>query len=420
METAVFDLIKTTNVPKSEDKMYKLLQVWFERFRSVGEMKTGGVTRLAYSYEEDEMHRILADIAYELGFYVENDGVGNTYISLEKIPTSNCLLIGSHLDSVPNGGRFDGFLGVIAGLQVLQRMKEDDLNLPVKVAAFRCEESSAFGRATIGSGLITGKVREEDLYQLKNKKGENLYSVLRSRGLLNGDYSISSLKGYLEIHIEQGRVLYDKNIGLGIVTSIAAPTRFKLTIHGRQDHSGATPMSMRKDAVSAASEIILETERLGRMESIHSTVATVGEVKVIPNALNVVPGNVELGIDIRGIESTSIASVVSGLKEKIERITNERGLTYELVMTSSSEPVKLDHEVIGGLRKSAKKLGVNYIEMPSGAGHDAMEFADIAPTGMLFIPCEEGISHNPHEMADLKQLNKACELMYDYIKEVYA
>ncbi|MEY8762419.1 MULTISPECIES: M20 family metallo-hydrolase [Clostridium] len=397
---------------------YKILGEWFNKFSTVGRQKTGGVTRLAYSSEEDEMHRIFKDISEDLGFAVETDGVGNTFVGLQKNKNKRCYLIGSHLDSVPNGGIYDGVLGVIGGLLILKWIKDNNIDIPVKVVAFRCEESSAFGKATIGSGLVTGKVKEEELCNFKNKKGESLKDILKSKGFLTKSYKLGELEGYIEIHIEQGRVLWDKNIELGIVTSIAAPKRFKLSIYGRQDHSGATPMMMRKDALSTASEVILEIEKLGRVESIYSTVATVGEIYETPNALNVVPGFVELGIDIRGIESKSINRVVSELKNSIKRITDKRGLNYKLTMTSSSEPVKLDDTIVKGLKRSSEKLKLSCIEMPSGAGHDAMEFADITKTGMVFIPCREGISHNPKENASLKQLYNACKIVCEYLKEV--
>lgn len=395
-----------------------ILNEWFNTFSLIGQNKIGGVTRLAYSFDENKMHETLKNICEELCFHVKSDSVGNTFVSLKNNDSRKPYLIASHLDSVPNGGKYDGVLGVIGGILILKWIKDNNIDIPVKVCAFRCEESSAFGKATIGSGLITGKIKEKDLCNLKGVREESLYDILKSKGYLSDDYSIADLDGYLEIHIEQGRVLYDNKIKAGIVTAIAGSKRFKLEIHGRQDHSGATPMSMRKDALSAASEVILEIERLGIQESIHSTVATVGEIHETPNALNVVPGFVELGIDIRGIESSSISSLISQLKCSIKNIMDKRNLSYELIPTTLDEPVKLNSQVIDGLNKIADNLGINHIKMPSGAGHDAMEFADITKTGMVFIPCKDGISHNPNEQADLADLLNACTIIYEYLKEV--
>lgn len=394
------------------------LNSWFKKFSEIGKDNVGcGVTRMGYSREEDKMHEIFKNICDELQFYTESDSVGNTFAYLNPNEKRKCYLIGSHLDSVPNGGKYDGVSGVLGGLLILKWIKENNMNIPVKVAAFRCEESSAFGKATVGSGLITGKITENQLKNFKGVREESLYDILKAKGYLKGNYRIENLHNYIEIHIEQGRVLYDENIQAGIVTAIACSKRFRLEIYGRQDHSGATPMSMRKDALSAASEVILEIEKLGKEESKYSTVATVGEIYETPNALNVVPGFVELGIDIRGIKDSSINLLISKLKDRIKEIMDRRKLSYELIVISSGEPVKLSNEVVDGLHRVADKLKVKNIKMPSGAGHDAMEFADVTKTGMVFIPCKEGISHNPDEEIELKDLCNGCKIVYEYIKE---
>jgi hydantoinase/carbamoylase family amidase len=396
------------------------LNNWFERFNEIGKDDIGsGVTRMGYSREEDEMHKMFKNICNELGFYAESDSVGNTFASLTPNEIRKCYLIGSHLDSVPNGGRYDGVSGVLGGLLILKWIKENNLNIPVKVAAFRCEESSAFEKATVGSGLITGKITEDQLKNLKGIREESLYDILKAKGYLKNDFRIKNLYNYIEIHIEQGRVLCDKNIQAGIVTAIACSKRFRLEICGRQDHSGATPMFMRKDALIAASEVIIEIEKLGKEESKNSTVATVGEIYETPNAINVVPGFVQLGIDIRGIKTSSINLLISKLKNIIKEIMDRRGVSYKLIPISSGEPVELSSKVVEGLYKAANKLNIKSIKMPSGAGHDAMEFADITQTGMVFIPCRKGISHNPDEEIELNDLYNGCKIVYEYIKESF-
>ncbi|HBM76083.1 MAG TPA: Zn-dependent hydrolase, partial [Clostridiaceae bacterium] len=222
---------------------------------------------------------------------------------------------------------------------------------------------------------------------------------------------------YIELHIEQGRVLWEKGMDIGIVTSIAAPKRYRLNILGRQDHSGATPMYMRKDALCAAAEVISLVEELGKKESVHSTVATVGIIKEKPNVMNVVPGFVELGIDIRGIDKDSINRVLDGLKKDTDNIMKRRGIDYEFQKISSSDPVTLDRSVIESLKRAAKKLNIDFVEMPSGAGHDAMEMANITKAGMIFIPCKEGISHNIHEKADLDKVIEGSKIILEYLKE---
>ena len=400
------------------EKDLKFLNSCFDKFSEVGKLSNGGYERLAYGSVEDKMHEIFLEIAKENGFFIETDAVGNSFASHNVKENEEYYLIGSHLDSVPNGGTYDGAAGVIAGLLILKKARADQLDIPIKVASFRCEESSVYGRATIGSGLVTGKIKEDELENLHSIDGENLYEVLKKKGYLNKDYRIKKPKEFYEIHIEQGRVLFDEGIDVGIVNSIAAPTRFNLHLYGRQDHSGATPMNMRRDALASASEVILKLEKLGMRELKNSTVATVGIIKNEPNALNVIPGNVILGIDIRGIDIESITRVVDDFKAFLEEIKVKRNITYALEMTSSSKPVKLDSNIVKSLNNISKKMKISTKIMSSGAGHDAMEFAHIAPTVMLFIPCYEGISHNPSESAKTEDLLKASRILYEYFKEL--
>lgn len=389
----------------------------FERFYPIGSCENGGVTRLGYGPEENKMHNMLKDISKGLGFKVETDSAGNSFVGIGDAKYEKYHLIGSHLDSVPSGGRYDGVCGVLSGLLVLNWIKKYNLKIPVKVVAFRCEESSAFGRATIGSSLSTGSIKDSELAKLKNVNGESLLDVFEKYGYSPEPYKMQNVIDYIELHIEQGRVLWEKGMDIGIVTSIAAPRRYRLNILGRQDHSGATPMYMRKDALCAAAEVISLVEELGKKESVHSTVATVGIIKEKPNVMNVVPGFVELGIDIRGIDKDSINRVLDGLKKDTDNIMKRRGIDYEFQKISSSDPVTLDRSVIESLKRAAKKLNIDFVEMPSGAGHDAMEMANITKAGMIFIPCKEGISHNIHEKADLDKVIEGSKIILEYLKE---
>lgn len=392
------------------------LKKWFNTLFPIGELKSGGVTRLGYSKEEDLMHKTVLKISKELGLHSKEDGVGNKYIYIDD-KDENYILIGSHLDSVLNGGRYDGVAGVLGGLLVLKWIKENNLNIPVKLGIFRCEESSVFGTALIGSSLASGIIKEENLHDIKDKENNSLYNILKSKGYLNTEYKLNNIKAYFEIHIEQGRVLWDNNIDIGIVKAIAAPQRFKLAIKGRQDHSGATPMDMRKDALCGAAEIILAIENYGKRESKNSSVATVGICNNFPNVMNVIPGVVELGIDIRGIDKSSIDRITHNMKSTINNVMEKRNLSYELTNISGSEPVILDKDIISGLMNTGNKLGINCLEMPSGAGHDAMNFAEFIKTGMIFIPNQEGISHNPEENIRLEDLYRACRLLYEYLRD---
>ena len=273
----------------------------FDRFYGIGSSDNGGVTRLGYTEVEDEMHDTLRALGDEKGYGNYEDEVGNTYLYDKDCDMDDpYYLIGSHLDSVIEGGRYDGVAGVITGLMILNWAKRDHLGLPIRVGAMRCEESSNFGRSTIGSGLITKEVYKHDIGDAVNKRGETLREVFARKGYNLQPQRIQGIKEYIELHIEQGKVLEEYGDKVGIVQTIAGPRRFNIHIHGNAEHSGATPMGMRTDALCAAAEIILEIEEIGKSESMYQSVATVGVITNHPNALNVIPGEVELGVDMRG------------------------------------------------------------------------------------------------------------------------
>ena len=387
----------------------------FDSFYDVGCTETGGVTRLGYSAQEDQMHEVFAGLAKELNCKILKDEVGNTYAS--NANGKEYYLIGSHLDSVIEGGRYDGVAGIIAGLMVMRWAREDGVNIPLRVGAFRCEESSNFGCCTIGSGLITNEIYKQDVGSLVSKAGKSLEQIFRERSLNLHPSRINGVKQYLELHIEQGKVLEEAGTPVGIVQTIAGPRRFKLYLRGMAEHSGATPMGMRCDAMCAASEIILELERIGNREAVYQSVATVGVVNNHPNALNVIPGEVELGVDIRGIEVSSLDRIEREMRESARRICKKRGIEYLEVKTSEIPPIDMSEDVQNGLEMAARRLGVNCRRMVSGAGHDAMSFAGICNTGMVFIPCVKGVSHNRMEFASITDICEGARVMYEYLKE---
>lgn len=393
-----------------------VIKRWFDYLYSIGADETGGVTRLGYTKNEDVMHGAIRNFAREMGLKYSSDEVGNTYVYEKNY--SEYYLIGSHLDSVISGGKYDGVVGVLAGLLILKWIKENNLNIPLKVVAFRCEESSSFGIATVGSGLITKKLQIEKMKKVKNTEGVSLYEALRFRGYNPECKKIEGVLNYFELHIEQGRILEDEGLKIGIINSIAAATRYWLTIDGRQDHSGATPMGMRQDALCAAGEIIIELEKIAKRESIHSSVGTVGYLGNYPNAFNVVPGRVKIGLDIRGVDKESIDRIDDEIVKFVDEVCKKRNLNYELDNISKAIPVKLDEDLKNELSEVATKLGIKHKIMNSGAGHDAMKFWDIAPTGMVFIPCRDGVSHNKAEDIDYEDIILGSKIIFEELKQL--
>lgn len=393
-----------------------VIKRWFDYLYSIGADETGGVTRLGYTKNEDVMHGAIRNFAREMGLKYSSDEVGNTYVYEEDY--SEYYLIGSHLDSVISGGRYDGVVGVLAGLLILKWIKDNNLNIPLKVVAFRCEESSSFGIATVGSGLITKKLQIEKMKKVKNTEGVSLYEALRFRGYNPECKKIEGVLNYFELHIEQGRILEDEGLKIGIINSIAAATRYWLTIDGRQDHSGATPMGMRQDALCAAGEIIIELEKIAKRESIHSSVGTVGYLGNYPNAFNVVPGRVKMGLDIRGVDKESIDRIDDEIVKFVDEVCKKRNLNYELDNISKAIPVKLDENLKNELSEISTKLGIEHKIMNSGAGHDAMKFWDIAPTGMVFIPCRDGVSHNKAEEIEYEDIILGSKIIFEELKQL--
>ena len=391
----------------------------FNAISEFGALKGGGLTRLAFSKEDLEAREFLINLIEKNGFKLKIDNVGNIFAIYYEGCDADAkpVCVGSHIDSVPNGGFYDGTLGVMAGLEALTAIKEADIKLkrPLWLINFSCEESSRFKTATIGSKIISGKLGEQRLHELKDEDGISLFEAMSAAGFKpqNLDEAIlkeNSLHAYLELHIEQGPVLERSAISVGVVSGIAAPIRFEITIHGKADHSGATPMNMRSDALLAASHIIIAANKFAKNKK--TAVATVGYVHAKPGVLNVVPGEARLGVDLRDIDKASLAELNLELRNFVGELSRELKFSYEIRELSSDEPVKLSEHAINLLEDEAKKLGIKTLTLPSGAGHDAMNLTKLASSvGMLFIPCVDGISHNTKEAINFKDAVAATKIL---------
>lgn len=378
-----------------------------------------GITRLAFGQEDWQARAYIIGLMKAAGLAVRIDNFGNVIGRREGLqPDASVVMFGSHIDSVPNGGNFDGVVGVLGAIEVINCMNEAGFKNehPIELVVFMSEESSRFGVATLGSKNMCGHMSVEDLKKLVGKDGKSLYAVLKNHGLDADNIAAATyknpLKAFMEIHIEQGKVLENTQTQIGIVTGIAAPTRMKVIFSGNADHSGATPMGMRNDGLCAAAEIILKVEELATAAKEYPVVGTVGIVQVSPGVMNVIPGRVELGIDIRSISHETKAQVVAELRKQIEEISQRRAIPVEVITLTDEIPVQLKADMIEFLDDICKTSGYSYIQMPSGAGHDAMHWAPVTHTGMLFIPCKGGISHNPAEWAEIKDIAAATDILY--------
>ena len=397
----------------------KRFEANFNAISEFGALKGGGLTRLAFSKEDLEARKFLINLIEKNGFKLKIDNVGNIFAIYDDGCEADAkpVCVGSHIDSVPNGGFYDGTLGVMAGLEALSSIKEAGIKLkrPLWLINFSCEESSRFKTATIGSKIISGKLSQQRLHELKDEDGISLFEAMSAAGFKpqNLDEAIlkeNSLHAYLELHIEQGPVLERSAISVGVVSGIAAPIRFEITIQGKADHSGATPMNMRSDALLAASHIIIAANKFAKNKK--TAVATVGYAHAKPGVLNVVPGEARLGVDLRDIDKASLEELNLELRNFVGELSRELKFSYEIRELSSDEPVKLSEHAINLLEDEAKKLGIKTLTLPSGAGHDAMNLTKLANSvGMLFIPCVDGISHNTKEAINFKDAVSATKIL---------
>ena len=384
-----------------------------------------GINRLAFTDADWEGRQYIIDRMTDAGLDVELDGFGNVIgYKVGTNPDLPVVMVGSHTDSLPNGGDYDGVAGVLSAIEVVRSIIDDGFehDHTIAVVDFMCEESSRFGAATLGSKAMRGKLTLNDLHRLVDKQGISLYDALKERKLHPDDIESMAynqpVKAFIEMHIEQGKVLEHEQKQIGIVSGIAAPERFYVTICGNADHSGATPMNLRHDALCGASKIILGIEEVTSMQEEPPVVGTVGIAEVVPGAMNVIPGSVKLGVDIRSISKVARDSVVFLIKELIEVIAEKRGLSYTIEPIAQDHPVAMHPAMIREIEEAVKSVGIDYMTMPSGAGHDAMHWTEVAPTGMIFIPCRDGISHNPAEFAAMNDIVVGAEVLENVIKNI--
>jgi hydantoinase/carbamoylase family amidase len=378
-----------------------------------------GITRIAYTNEEQACLHALMRMCQDVKMKVRLDNAGNMIARREgrnnDLPP---VVIGSHIDSVYQGGKYDGVVGVTAALEVVNRLNEKGIETehPIEVIAFACEESSRFGVSTVGSKAMAGKFQKEKYQHLKDRDGismEKAFSLcaLDFNRIEEASREGETFQAFFELHIEQGPVLENEQKNIGLVTGIAAPARSIVKISGKASHSGTTPMTMRKDAFLGAAEIALELEKAANLEQNDGTVATVGVVDVMPGAMNVVPGDVELKIDIRSSSIESRQRVLEHLQKSIVAVGERRELEIERVEISMENPVKLSPEVIDTLKDLCEDKKYPYKIMQSGAGHDAMNMIGFGPVGLIFIPSEDGVSHHPNEHTDLADILVGIDLL---------
>ena len=382
-----------------------------------------GITRVAYSNEEQACIHQFMRLCKGEKLEVRLDNCGNLIARREgRVEGLPPVVMGSHLDTVYQGGKYDGVVGVTAALEVIKRLNEKEIvtDHPIEIISFACEESARFGVSTVGSKAMAGLIEKDKYRHLKDRNGITMEKAFSLCALDFNSVDQASRKGeefkaFFELHIEQGPVLINENKKIGIVTGIAAPARILLKIIGKASHSGTTPMNMRKDALLGASEIALEIEKSAVLEQTYGTVATVGDLIVHSGAMNVVPGEIEMKIDIRSSSIESRQRVLNHLHDTISLVKNKRHLHIEYKVISMESPVTLPQEIMGDLKNICEDKKIPYRFMQSGAGHDAMNMVELGPVGLIFIPSKDGVSHNPNEHTDLDDILHGIDVLESII-----
>ncbi|MED1605423.1 Zn-dependent hydrolase [Cytobacillus kochii] len=380
-----------------------------------------GTTRLTYSKEDLQARNYLKKVMEDYGLSVTEDGAGNIFGKLAGEVNGPSVLIGSHFDSVPNGGDYDGPAGVIAGLEVAKLFKDNGISpkYPLEVVALVEEEGSRFGGGLMGSRSITGKLTDKAFRELKDSEGVSTVEAMKHIGL-NPNFLTKrdekTMKAYLELHIEQGPILENEKISIGIVEGIVGLSQLEITIRGEAGHAGTTPMNGRADALVVAAQIIAKlptfTESYGE-----GTVVTVGKLSVYPNGANVIPGSVTFTIDLRSTEEAKLKSLVDETQTFIRQMQNEK-ITISIAEQLYMSPTILDDEMKQQLEKSCQKHEFSYQSIFSGAGHDAMVFAEQTKAAMIFIPSKDGLSHCPEESSDHHDIEKAVYVLFEATKQL--
>ncbi|GAA0492244.1 Zn-dependent hydrolase [Salinibacillus aidingensis] len=385
-----------------------------EELSQIGRTENGGINRFSFTDEEKKANKLVEDYMKEAGLSVHYDAIGNLIGSVEGTEDLPAILLGSHIDTVPDGGKYDGPVGVLSAIEVMHTLKDQGIKPkhPVKVISFRDEEGTRFGFGMIGSRAVAGTLTTEDL-QREDQNGITIEQAMKDDGLEIDHLDtaqLENIKAYLEIHIEQGKVLEFNHTGVGNVTGIAGPLWLKFHLEGLAEHAGATPMDQRHDALTAASHIITEIEKIANQ--FQDAVATVGKVAVKPNGVNVIPGEVEFTADIRSIDESERNSIEQKIKDFAQNIANDRNVSLQISELQRVEPVLCDEDIQKAIKESIHELEENVVSLPSGAGHDAMQFKNNFPVGMIFVRSVNGISHNPKEYSLDEDIEQAANVLY--------
>ena len=421
-----------TPVPSTAPRLDRL-QADLDRIAEFRDPEASGWTRRVFSPLDQQCREWVAQQMAAAGLDVRIDAAANVIGTRKGLARASAVVSGSHTDTVQGGGRFDGIIGVLGAIEVARCLEDSraELARDFVVVDFLGEEPNDFGLSCVGSRAIAGSLDAEHL-ELKNAAGASLADALAAVGgdpaqIETARWEQGSAHSFVELHIEQGPVLEQAGVAIGVVSGIVGIRRLLATFEGRPDHAGTTPMRLRHDALCGASEAILAIERLaggtgtaGGLPSESGGVATAGRIKVRPGALNVVPSESQLWAEVRSQDEAWLDDFAGELDATVAETARRRGLEIELRWLSRERPVLTSHSVSDLIKDTAKSLGFESMRIPSGAGHDAAHMARLSPVGMIFVPSRDGRSHCPEEWTDIEQIGKGVAVLAETIVRLCA
>jgi len=380
----------------------------------IGATPKGGVCRLALTELDREARDLFVSWCEAAGCTVTVDAIGSIFArragSDDSLPP---VMTGSHLDSQPTGGKFDGAYGVMAGLEVIRTLNERGIKTkaPIEAVVWTNEEGSRFAPAMTASGVFAGKFTLEQALAIEDVDGISMGEALEKIGYKGKVRAGGRPVGaFFEAHIEQGPILEAEAKTIGVVTGAQGQRWYDAVVTGQDSHAGTTPMPNRRDAMAAAARMIAALEKIALAHAPHA-VATVGMVRVHPNSRNVVPGRVAFSIDMRHPAEKELLAIDAEMKRRFAAIASEQRVELSLERVANTEVVNFNPECVAAVRSAAERLGYKHRDIVSGAGHDACYLSRVAPTGMIFVPCEGGLSHNEIENASASDLAAGCEVL---------
>ncbi|MEH7443660.1 M20 family metallo-hydrolase [Bacillus sp. JJ1122] len=401
----------TINKQRLEQRINELAEI--------GKIGDTGVCRLALSKEDRQGVEKVKLWMEEAGLTARIDDFGNLIGRFEgESPEAPILMLGSHIDSQPYGGRFDGAIGVLGALEVVQTMKEHNIvpKVPIEVVAFCDEEGCRFNKGLFGVRGILGKLEEGEL-ERADKDGVTRKEALIEFGcnpdkFHESQYPNGSIAAFLEMHIEQGPVLEKNNLPVGIVTGISGPLWLTVELEGFAGHAGSVPMPMRQDALVGAAKVIIALNELASEDPDAPTVGTVGSLKVFPDSRNIIPEKVSFTVDLRDIDIDRRHRLEERLRARMDEITAQHGLTCKISEDTNSEPRYCSKDIMDVMRGESKEMGLDTMELMSGPFHDSLAMSYVCDYGMIFVRCKDGISHNPAEYSTIDDISLGTELLY--------